>query len=375
MGRWFESIAAHYLRWLLRLKVRTAGFHPANRGSIPLGVKILQSVSTSLREDRRWCAALLPKVSRTFALNIGLLRGELREAVLVGYLICRALDSIEDGQGSVQQKKIWLKNLIDDLAQVSVGSETSPWNVSAGQLAPVPAEKTLLVEFSRVLRAYRALPAAMRTAMLPPIHRMAEGMAEMLTRFEGQSLAWIRSLKELEEYCYYVAGTVGEMLTALFRLGLRPGEAPGLEPRQVAFGLGLQFTNILKDWRSDLGRGWCYLPRDLMGLGEAGPPETVGDPSPNSPLWRVLFARTLALLGEALAYTSELPRRRLRTRWFCAVPLLLAVDSLVALTEGRTKMSRSQVFATLRETLWASLTNRGLQRAFAKRRLRLQAWA
>ncbi|MDI6735833.1 MAG: squalene/phytoene synthase family protein [bacterium] len=32
-----------------------------------------------------------------------------------------------------------------------------------------------------------------------------------------------------------------------------------LEKYQMQFGLALQLTNILKDWRKDLNRGWCYL--------------------------------------------------------------------------------------------------------------------
>ena len=51
---------------------------------------------TSLSGDRAWCEATLPRVSRTFALNIRLLAGPLREAVSVGYLLCRTADTIED---------------------------------------------------------------------------------------------------------------------------------------------------------------------------------------------------------------------------------------------------------------------------------------
>jgi phytoene/squalene synthetase len=49
-----------------------------------------------LSEDRAWCDGVLPRVSRTFALNIRLLAGTFREAVSIGYLLCRAADAIED---------------------------------------------------------------------------------------------------------------------------------------------------------------------------------------------------------------------------------------------------------------------------------------
>ena len=49
-----------------------------------------------LDAHRRYCRAVLPRVSRTFALNIRLLDGTLGEAVRVGYLLCRAADALED---------------------------------------------------------------------------------------------------------------------------------------------------------------------------------------------------------------------------------------------------------------------------------------
>lgn len=39
---------------------------------------------------------LLPKVSRTFALSISLLRPPSRQAVSVAYLLCRVVDTLED---------------------------------------------------------------------------------------------------------------------------------------------------------------------------------------------------------------------------------------------------------------------------------------
>ena len=66
----------------------------------------------------------------------------------------------------------------------------------------------------------------------------------------------LASLEETLEYCYYVAGTVGEMLTRLFQW-YSPAIAErsaALEPRAVAFGNVLQLTNILKDVREELDR-------------------------------------------------------------------------------------------------------------------------
>src|SRR5688572_33162173 len=46
--------------------------------------------------ERAWCAGMLPKVSRTFALCIRLLPSALEHPVCVAYLLCRIADTVED---------------------------------------------------------------------------------------------------------------------------------------------------------------------------------------------------------------------------------------------------------------------------------------
>ena len=47
-------------------------------------------------DDWSYCASTLPKVSRTFALNISVLRGDLHRSILIAYLFCRTIDTVED---------------------------------------------------------------------------------------------------------------------------------------------------------------------------------------------------------------------------------------------------------------------------------------
>src|SRR5204862_7276690 len=46
--------------------------------------------------DLEYCRRVLPLVSRTFAANIGVLRGPMADAVTVAYLLCRTADALED---------------------------------------------------------------------------------------------------------------------------------------------------------------------------------------------------------------------------------------------------------------------------------------
>lgn len=65
--------------------------------------------------------------------------------------------------------------------------------------------------------------------------------------------------KELKDYCYYVAGVVGLMMTRIFGLQDR-----SQEPRAVALGEAMQLTNILRDVAEDLRIGRVYLPREEL---------------------------------------------------------------------------------------------------------------
>ena len=45
---------------------------------------------------------------------------------------------------------------------------------------------------------------------------MAQGMAYFQKKFDVEKITLLEDVKELEEYCYFVAGAVGEMLCDLF---------------------------------------------------------------------------------------------------------------------------------------------------------------
>jgi len=67
----------------------------------------------------------------------------------------------------------------------------------------------------------------------------------------------LQTWKELDLYCYRVAGTVGLMMMRVF--GSEKEEA---EPRAVDLGRGMQLTNILRDVAEDARAGRIYLPTE-----------------------------------------------------------------------------------------------------------------
>jgi Phytoene/squalene synthetase len=62
-------------------------------------------------DDWTYCNQTLIKVSRTFALNIRVLRGDLHRSVLIAYLFCRTVDTVEDA--AKLDPKIKIKQLFE----------------------------------------------------------------------------------------------------------------------------------------------------------------------------------------------------------------------------------------------------------------------
>jgi phytoene synthase len=64
----------------------------------------------------------------------------------------------------------------------------------------------------------------------------------------------------LEKYCYHVASVVGLLSIEIFGYN-----NPACRDYAVHLGKALQFTNILRDVRTDTKRGRIYLPQSELG--------------------------------------------------------------------------------------------------------------
>jgi farnesyl-diphosphate farnesyltransferase len=308
-----------------------------------------------------FCMEILPKVSRTFAVCIRLLPAELERPVLVAYLLCRIADTFEDTTRLPVERRVKLlarfSNALDD--------ETSTAAELRDAFADPETDEELLVrEAGVVLGEYWDLTAAQRDAIRPWVQEMCTGMAEFVRRENsGKGLEALSTVEELDRYCYYVAGTVGPLLTALFTVHYRLGRGPRfakLESLATSFGLGLQLTNIIKDVGDDQRRGWSFVPRQLCET--AGiQPEDLQDGEHGREGRRVmqmLIDKAKGHLRDALEYATALPRRDSGVRQFCLTSLYFAVQTLRLAEQDdrlldpnhKVKITRTDVFRTVRMT-------------------------
>ena len=176
---------------------------------------------------------------------------------------------------------------------------------------------------------------------------MCGGMAKFALRQEAAlSSGWftLESVADLDEYCYYVAGIVGKLLTNLFAADtclISDARKAEMQKLDVSFGLALQVANIVKDCVEDSTRRVCFVPEEICRRhGFAHSYEMFDVPAAGSDGASVEFradfnARRAAVMGElvakawkhlddAIAYTKLVPNVKMRTRLFCLWPLFMA---------------------------------------------------
>ncbi|MEO1497536.1 MAG: squalene/phytoene synthase family protein [Planctomycetota bacterium] len=206
---------------------------------------------------------LLQKTSRTFALAIPLLPEPLQSEVGVGYLLFRIADTLEDAELLGRDERIAaLQEWIELLEAPSATEAKRLANGWAKAPTSTNAEyNRLLRETPAVIARFLAFEDASRAAIAKHAARSARGMAETLSGSDAAGTLALATLEELREYCYFVAGIVGEMLTDLFELRLDASPSrDALAVDAAAFGEGLQLVNILKDAPDDARDGRTYLP-------------------------------------------------------------------------------------------------------------------
>jgi farnesyl-diphosphate farnesyltransferase len=282
---------------------------------------------------------MLQGVSRTFALTIPQLPAALYRVVSNAYLLCRIVDTIEDEPLLDGARK----NYFCQQLCASLSKQTSP------------AEHELIRNAPRVIQIARSFSAAQREALQHCVRTMAQGMTQFQLRNEKHGL---QTLEDLDRYCYYVAGVVGQMLTRLFclhssEIAKRHDALMGLA---ISFGQGLQMTNILKDVWEDYRIGACWLPREIFA--EEGFDLRNLARARNGREFQRGIQRLVGIahghLKNALAYTMLIPSHEVGIRNFClwaiglAVLTLRKINSHLYYTDGsQVKISRLSVKGTV----------------------------
>ena len=300
--------------------------------------------------------AILPKVSRTFALTIPQLPPALRDVVANAYLLCRIADTIEDEPSFSADEKGRYESAFVDAVIGRIDAREFAAHISPKfSDATSESERDLMFHLPLVLEVTETFNPAQHEAIVECLRVMSQGMHDF-QRVVG--LQGLETLRDMDRYCYHVAGVVGEMLTKLL-VDFEPELAPQsrtLMRLAISFGQGLQMTNILKDQWEDRSHGVCWLPHDVFARYGV----ELGDLSPGhqdahyADAMIELIGIAHAHLCRAVEYTLIVSARHAGFRRFCLWSIGLAVLTLRNLQDRldfssgtQVKVSRAAVAQTI----------------------------
>lgn len=306
------------------------------------------------------CDDLLPKVSRSFALAIAALPEPARSYICVAYLLCRMVDTIEDHPtlaGKDQHYDIFDRCLLDI-------EQWEAFDISSlERMAPPQSWDDELMRNSKAVFAlYASFPVAVRAILKRNVFEMSQGMRSYTAR-SGHGAITLRDSADLDRYCYYVAGTVGNLLTEVFAHESGITDEAWLrrqKERGYHFALGLQKVNMIKDVVADLKRGSVFVPTEwLTRFGVTTSDLGEGEGNPRVRALLLHFVReAVEHLAVARDYILDLPVKPVGFRVFCIWPYVMALDTLLlALAKGRLftadheiKVSRVDMFKMMEKT-------------------------
>ncbi|KYG32401.1 squalene/phytoene synthase family protein [Alkalihalobacillus trypoxylicola] len=263
--------------------------------------------NTTMKEAMK----VLKETSRTFFIPITYLPKELKEGVATAYLAMRAIDEIEDDTELDSQDKILLLKSIENLLKEH-GNNSD----------------TLERELTQLFQPYNDRLPHVTLALACWIHLTPDSVVDKVIEYTatmaGGMASWvekewvINTEADLDDYTYYVAGIVGLLLNELWDWF---EDIKADEELAVSFGRGLQAVNMIRNRAEDIERGIDFFPNgwemnDMMNYAYSN-------------------------LEKAESYLASIPSGKIHA--FCNIPLKLAIGTIEAIEQNKTKLSRTKV--------------------------------
>ncbi|MFH2202653.1 MAG: phytoene/squalene synthase family protein [Elusimicrobiota bacterium] len=329
---------------------------------------------------------LLKRVSRSMYLSLRVLPDGVRDAMGLGYLFCRAADTIADTRLVPRAQRLATLEAYRAAFETGRPVEAALLDGYTEHQASA-AERELLERLNDCVALWRSFPAAERELLKEVVFGVIDGMRLDFAHFPGDSVERISALPNaalLDEYCGFIGGAPGLFWTKLCLLRvpkLKDADAGMLLDRGYRLGKGLQITNILRDIPGDLRIGRCYLPQeelDAAGLKVRDLLEPAALPKLR-PVVRAWLRWGLEHLSAGADYVEAMPGMRLRAA--VAWPSLLAVKTLLGihrseklLEEGRAfRVAQREVNWMLVGSPWTLSSNERFRRKFEALRSELAA--
>ncbi|WP_295154264.1 squalene/phytoene synthase family protein [uncultured Brachyspira sp.] len=261
---------------------------------------------------------LLDLVSRSFALTIPLLDKNKKNKVEVQYLLARIIDTIEDSMHSHQDKETLITGFINILKTENIDNLENFKKVLI-ENSINENDKVLIENADTVLKPFFTFRQDIKNISISYLREMGYGMIY----YQDHTIS---TFEDLDDYCYYVAGTVGLYLTELVKI------LDNLElDKEKAKNLGrfLQKVNIIKDAKLDYKEKRVFWPLSLFD--NENPAPYFEDGAYMDKSMEILVKMIESAMNEfkySVEYIMSIDKKALGYRHFCLVAVLMGYETI-----------------------------------------------
>ncbi len=311
--------------------------------------------------------SLLKDVSRSFYLSFKILPKKIRSVMGLGYLLCRAADTIADTPSTQTSEKLKLLGQFRSLfATFPIPSDRLTdflRDLDNLNLTPKVNEQRLLKNFNRCTAWFNSLTRSNQALIQSVVTAVITGMEMDLKIFDGSDAESAKAMptdKELEAYIHWIGGEPGRFWTSVCLSHLPVLNIPNPDRMLqdgIIFGTGLQMVNILRDFPEDLKMGRCYIPTELLNRDGIAIDDIIAGKKEDEfrKVYVDLIDQTIFRLERGLSYISQLPKFSLGLRAAVWWPLMIGMKTLKKLREtpnilkttGPVKIKRSQIYGLI----------------------------
>lgn len=261
---------------------------------------------------------LLDLVSRSFALAIPLLDKNKKLKVEVQYLLARIIDTIEDSMHEIKDKETLITGFINILKTENIENIDRFKKIVISKTIN-ENDKLLIENMDIVLKSFFAFHSDIKNISVSYLKEMGYGMIYYQDHI-------ISNFDDLNDYCYYVAGTVGLYLTELARLS----DGLNLDKEKAKkLGIFLQKINIIKDAKTDYKEKRVFWPSSLFD--NENPAPYFEDEAYMDKSLEVLNKMLESAMDEfkaSIEYITSIEKKAQGYRRFCLVSVLMGYETL-----------------------------------------------
>lgn len=266
------------------------------------------------------CWQLLKLTSRSFAAVIEELHPELRNAMMIFYLVLRGLDTIEDDVGLDNKIKL---PLLRSFANEVLSSKDWTFHDSSES----EKDRIVLQEFDKILGVFHNLRLDYQEIIADITRKMGLGMADYAAKETQTNYDGLKTIADYDTYCHHVAGIVGEGITRMAEVAKFASPVLAERPELYeSMGQFLQKTNIIRDYREDIDDGRSFWPQEVWGKYAKSLADFKTDRVAGKHCVSNLTLLSLQRVIDCLEYLQKVEEPSLFR--FCAIPQVMSIATL-----------------------------------------------